>query len=205
MPKKAYTTIGKACKALGIAGDFRPVTRIRDIFQGLKLDEIISCLRTSTDEKAMIICALFDRLSQPLQQAIDIDYLIAAAQCRDPHQIAGMICENYSRVKSLEANFVAAREAPGIMKDVAQRAKRRNGFQHARMALQIANIAPVPKNQVTIHATRIGKIDNSKNLTQYNGVPTHQGIVTEVGDILRQLPNAPSNSDSAEDSGHRAG
>lgn len=202
MPRNV-SQISKACVALELGSNFRPISKIKDIFNGLKLEEIIACLRTSTDEKAQIICAMFDRLNPSLQKAIDIDYLIAAAKCRDPHQIAGIICETYSRVKSLEANFVAAKEAPGIMRDVARRAKYKDGFQHARLALQIADVAPVPKNQVTITTNRIGKIDNSKNLTLNNGVPTHQGIISEVGEILRELPaNASPNSNSPEDSGH---
>lgn len=203
MPRKAFTVIGMACKALGLPGDFRPVSRIRDIFTGLDLGEIISCLRTSIDENAQVMCALYDRLNAPHRKAIDIDFLIAAAKCRDPHTIAGLICENYSRVKTLESNFIAARESPGIMKEASRRAQQKNGFQYGRMVLQTSGVVPMPKNTVTITTTKIGKIDNSNKLT-LNGVQSHQGTVIEVSEILRQLPqNVAPPSHLTEDQSDR--
>jgi hypothetical protein len=204
MPARSRTVIGKACKDLGLTLDFRPNTHISAIFSGITLADIISCLRTSPSENAQIICAFYDRLSTPAKNAIDIDYLIAAARISDPHAIAGLICENYSRVSTLQATFIAAKESPNVVRAMARKAKLKHGHNDGKLLLQISGVAPVPKNQVNF----IGKIDNSRNAVQINnGVPTHHGIIGEVSEILRKLPSgdAPPPSHSPEDSSDRTG
>ena len=172
-------------KTLGLVQKFTPTTSIRHVFGNLKLEEIVSCLRSLTEEDAQMICALYDRLPKPHQKICNIDYLIAAANCRDPHGVAGMITTAYSRIKALETQVVAAEASPGIMADVSRRAKTSRGFHHAKLALQITGVAPVPKNNFSVTNIR-GNVDQSKNVLI--SVPAHHEAVNEVSDILGKLP-----------------
>lgn len=190
-----------ACRKLGLVDTFEPTARIGHIFGEIILEEIISCLRTSTDESAMLICAMFDRLNSSQKNAIDIDYLTAAAHCKDVYKIAGLITETYTRVKGMESAMKAAQESPGIMKAVAKHARRSDGYNHAKLVLQTTGVVALPKNQTTV---LIGnKIDNSKHQT--NVVATHSQVVDEVGDILSKLSapikevNVQQGSNPAED------
>jgi len=189
-----------ACRKLGLTDSFEPTAKISHIFEKISLGEVISCLRTSQDENAMMICAMFDRLNASQAKAIDIDYLAAAAHCKDVYKIAGLITETYTRVKGMETAMRAAQESPGIMKSVTRHAKGKDGFHHAKLVLQTTGVAPTPKNNTNVFIGN--KIDNSKHQT--NVVATHSQTVDEVGDILSKLtvPKAldvPPSSHSTED------
>jgi hypothetical protein len=154
----------------------------------------------------MTICAMFDRLNASQKNAIDIDYLTAAAHCKDVYKIAGLITETYTRVKGMETAMRAAQESPGIMAKFAKHAKTSKGFNHGKLILQTTGVAPVPRNQTTV---MIGnKIDNSKN--QMVVVPRPEEIATVVDQVMSQLNppefeaiNVPSGNSQEEDSGDR--
>lgn len=189
-----------ACRSLELPDDYEPVTKISVLMSNVGLSEIITCLRSSEDGNAMLICAYYDRLNPSLQKVVTIDHLIAAARCKDPFKMAGIICEYYSKSKAIQSQMIAATESPVVMSKTAKHAKTKEGFQHARLLLQTTGVAPVPVNQKNI---LIGnRIDNSK--TQINVVDSHDKVVDEVSAILGRLPGVPQNRDRAEDSGDRA-
>jgi hypothetical protein len=192
--------LAKMNDTLGLPKTFRPATRISQIFNQMTTRDIIACLRPLTDEDAQFICAHYDRLSAPLQRITTIDFLIAACKCKDPHSIAGLITTSYSRLKAMETQMVAAEASPGIMKDVAERAKRKGGFHHAKLALQITGVAPVPKNQFTVNNIR-GNVDASTNNTI--NVAAHHEAVNEVSEILGKMTviNVQPNQDRGENQG----
>ncbi len=173
-----------------------------DLVSNIGLPNIIACLRSATEESAMVIVALYDRLNTSLQQVCDIDYLIAAARCKDPHEIAGLICKQYSKIKAIETQMVAATESPEVMKKTAKHAKQKDGFQHAKLLLQTTGVAPVPTNQRNI---MIGnKIDNRQQTQINTVVHTHKEFIDDVATILAKLPvNVSSPENSGEDQGHR--
>lgn len=190
-----------ACRALELPDTYEPVTQISVLMSNVGLQEIITCLRSSEDGNAMLICAYYDRLNPVLQKVITIDYLIAAARCKDPFKMAGIICEFYSKAKAIESQMIAATESPSVMTKVAKHAKTKEGFQHSKLLLETSGVKAIPINQKNI---LIGnRIDNSK--TQINVVDPHNTVIDEVSAILARLPGVPSHNDSPKGSGDRTG
>lgn len=186
----------KACRALQLADRFEPTVRIKHLVK-ISLDEVVACLRTATEEDAQVICALYDRLGE-LNAAIDIDYLIAAAHCKDIFKVFGLICESYAKAKAMETQMIASMESPAIMTARVRFAKERKGHVDAKVILQTTGVAPVPQNQKNVF---IGKtlIDNSQN-TQVN-VERHDTVVNEVSDIFAKLPSVSPSESPRKDSG----
>jgi hypothetical protein len=198
--------IDQACKYLDLPKGYLPTIRISHIFIDINLDEIVSCLRTSSDEYAQTICALYDRLPTPSRAVIDVDFLIGAAHIKDPHKVAGLITESYSRVKTMESSLAAAKASPELMRKAGELGKLPDGFNHSKMVLQASGVVSQPKTQVGGISYNLTKIDNSKNLNVT--IPAQHGIVNEVSDILGKLPviqNVSPAKDSGEDSSHRTG
>lgn len=191
----------KALRVLSLPDNFEPATKVAHIFGGITLEEIVSCLRTSTDETCMFICANYDRLIPEQRNRVDIDILIAASKCRDPFKVAGQITELYSRAKAMETQVRAATNSPQIMEKRAKFAKSKDGHNDAKLILQTMGVAPVPQNQKTyIFGNRI---DNSKNFT-VNAPQSHEQIVGDVGRILGTIAaDVPLGEDPKEDRGDR--
>jgi|SRR6266850_2301408 len=190
-----------ACRALELADDYEPVTKISVLMSNVGLSEIITCLRSSEDGNAQLICAYYDRLNQVLKKVVTIDHLIAAARCKDPYKMAGIICEFYSKSKAIESQMIAASESPAVMSKTAKHAKRPEGFQHAKLLLETSGVKAIPVNQKNI---LIGnRIDNSSK-TQINLVDAHDKVIDDVSAILARLPGVSQTSYRAEDSGDRA-
>lgn len=187
----------KACRALQLTDRFEPTVRIKHLVK-IPLDEVVACLRTSSEETAQVICALYDRLeTSNLNAAIDIDYLIAAAHCKDIFKVFGLICESYAKAKAMETQMIASMESPAIMKSRTRYAKERNGHVDAKLILQTTGVAPVPQNQKNVFIGN--RIDNSQN-TQVN-VERHDTVVNEVSDIFAKLPSVSSSENPRKDSG----
>lgn len=172
-----------ACRSLELPDDYEPVTKISVLMSNVGLSEIITCLRSSEDGNAMLICAYYDRLNPALQKVITIDHLIAAARCKNPIKVAGLITETYCQAKQMESQIIAAGSSPEVMKAAVKHAKRRDGFQHSKMVLQTVGVAPVPVNQRNI---LIGNKFQQQN--NYNTVvPSHEQVAGEVDDALAEM------------------
>jgi hypothetical protein len=173
-----------ACRALELPDTYEPVTKISVLMSNVGLQEIITCLRSSEDGNAQLICAYYDRLNPSLQKVITIDHLIAAAKCKDPFKMAGVICEFYSKAKAIESQMIAATESPSVMSKTAKHAKGKDGFQHARLLLQTTGVAPVPVNQRNI---MIGnRFQQQQNNVRIN-IPSHVEVAGVVDEVLSEL------------------
>lgn len=193
-----------ACRALELPDTYEPVTKISVLMSNVGLSEIITCLRSSEDGNAMLICAYYDKLNPALQKVITIDHLIAAARCKDPYKMAGIICEFYSKAKAIESQMIAATASPEVMSKTAKHAKSKEGFQHAKLLLETSGVKAIPVNQKNI---LIGnRIDNSKNLSVSNiNVDPHDRVIDDVSAILGKMTSVPSRRDLPQDSGDTEG
>lgn len=193
-------TKDKAMQVLELPKGFEPVTRISQIMSNVGLDELVACLRSSTNEDSMIICAFYDRVPEAMRSQIDIDYLIAAAKCKVPSKVAGMICEAYCEAKAIQSQMIAATESPRVMRATARYGKERKGYQHAKLLLQTSGVAPVPSNQKNIF---IGNRISQQNTAIIGTVPTHENVASEVDEVLAMLEppviNVPSSDSRGEE------
>lgn len=180
MPRASNKVL--ACRALGIHDLYEPTVRIKQLLK-LKLDESISYLRTSPEETAQFICALYDRLDESLRSAIDIDYLIAAAHCKDSYKVFGLICETYAKAKTIQTKMIASQQSPLIMTKRAKFAKEPKGFNDAKMILQSTGSVPVPRNQVNYLFGNNNSVDQSQN----KNITSHEDVTCTVDEIVRQL------------------
>ena len=190
----------KACRALQLSDRFEPTVRIQHLLK-IPLDEVVACLRTSTEETAQVICAFYDRLGD-LNDAIDIDYLIAAAHCKDIFKVFGLICESYAKAKAMETQMIASMESPAIMKSRTRYARERNGFQDAKMILQATGTVPVPRNQVNY---MIGnRVENNQQVNV--NIPSHLDVASTVNEVMVELSppeNVPSSDNRGEEESSR--
>jgi hypothetical protein len=184
-----------ACRALELPDTYEPVTKISVLMSNVGLQEIITCLRSSEDGNAQLICAYYDRLNPSLQKVITIDHLIAAARCKNPIKVAGLITETYCQAKQMESQIIAAGSSPDVMKAAVRHAKRRDGFQHSKMVLQTVGVAPVPVNQRNILIGNRFQQQNNVNIT----VPSHEQVAGEVDEALMEMepPLLPANVPSS--------
>jgi hypothetical protein len=188
-----------------------PRTRLSVALASANIDfpESLALLRSSPDESAQRICEVYDLL-RPAEQAVcTLDHLLAACGV-GLTDATKLIFAEVQRAKNLEAGIVALQEAPMVMREAAARAKNHyealdtgdggkipvmtpGSHQDAKMLLQIAGIAPVPKTQVT-HLTVAGNVD-ARIQTQTNvSVPRLEDVVLGLDKLLPKPTERESES-----------
>jgi len=184
LSKNELTPLKRACIALGLDKDFVPQTKITHLLQKAKVyKKAFQYLRLSNEPEAKAIIEKYDSLVPAERKAMTIDHLIAATKV-DHVRIVEILSGEIYRQEGLASNMLAAIESTAIMSKRIAFAKKPEGFQDAKMLLQVTGVVPVPKTMVS-HVSIIGnRIDQSKTVVTAVNVPRLEDVVRDVDATL---------------------
>jgi hypothetical protein len=143
-PKRNLSPLRRACLSLGLPVDARPGTNMAWLLRKAGLGKTaIEYLKFSRDEQARRIVALYGSLNATERKAVTIDYLIMAAGA-DVHHISGVVQEELSRVRGIEAGFLACMDGPNVMRKTIEHAMTPKGQKDRELVLRIVGFLPTP-------------------------------------------------------------
>jgi hypothetical protein len=188
---KALTLSRRACIALVLPPDYEPVTNLEAILKEVGIVDVWPYLRHADDEGARKVVKLRADLAKGERDAVTIDHYIAAAGA-DFHKIFGVVAEQVSRIEGTKASMIAAAGSPELMSAAVRRGRTYHGHQDAKMVLQTAGVAPVPKNQVTNISVRDSVIDQRRQVAIGQvRVPTLEEVVKDIDSTVYEREPDP--------------